>query len=887
MLPRYSNCVLDHRYWNGDFRDHSGNNNSGTPTGCSFQKKPDKHVVFEGTDLITVADSPELQLTEGTIICYGDFDSSKFVDDDRVVDKADGGGENYIYYFRSATSMRINNGSVTSTATVNWDGAKSVAVSFATGSKPKFYANGAFANNGGTALTFTVDDAPLLIGNNGGSSRVATSPYKGVLIYNTVLTDEEISQAHAWIMSTRTVKYPKKNLVYPSQIPQGKDTKYGVQVLSNNEFDLWANPTYPDDWVVSGSQDANNYIEEGSGGGCRIVSDGTAIGIGQTVLTIGKKYRLKYTVDAVVTGSGKFVYGGETSFSSAGTYELEFTASATTFQIFRYAGSPSDFTLGSVSVQEVKETVASYDMKNVHGKIIDKTGNGNDGTIIGAIQTKALGGLNALTFNGDTSSIDLGSDFVDVGADSVSFLVKMNSSGGAGAGSIISNGKFIVFGTANSIAFTSDAGGSFIEVPAGDIIYGEWNHVVCTSDAAGAGVIYINGNPADAGATGTPASGLSNVFLGNRSAGDRGWDGDIAEVEFFNYQMTQAEVSADYEKYAKIPYFLDNLKDANESIAAEGGVVGEYLSNTDWRFGDTSARYKISRDSIDGMVGGDELLGGMTYTNWTADNDGVLSNPSSDILRITHGGTNSPGAYQEIATAGRTYKITGIARSGGTSLPRIQGYGIVWEGTNSTADQPFDFIYTQTGNTRVWLGATLTSTGFVEYENVTVKEVDYNDKVIECTTAGMIYQEMTQAYGTWEFDWRKLDGSVVDMMFICDKPVLHPSANGYLFESSSASDNVSLYKLVGGSGSALMASAVQYVADSTWHRLRITRRYDGVFTVYIKGGIYTNWTTVVAAMGANPTAPQTDTTTSKYLTLDMDAGDKISNFRFMSGVVAP
>jgi len=54
-LPKKSNLVFDHRYFLGSLRDFSGNNNSGVGTGISFQKKSDKHVVFEGTDKITIS----------------------------------------------------------------------------------------------------------------------------------------------------------------------------------------------------------------------------------------------------------------------------------------------------------------------------------------------------------------------------------------------------------------------------------------------------------------------------------------------------------------------------------------------------------------------------------------------------------------------------------------------------------------------------------------------------------------------------------------------------------------------------------------------------------------------------------------------------------------
>ena len=67
-LPNKSNIVLDHRYFLGNFRDFSGNANHGTPTGCSWEHRKTDMVRFNSTDVITVADSPELQFTDFTLI---------------------------------------------------------------------------------------------------------------------------------------------------------------------------------------------------------------------------------------------------------------------------------------------------------------------------------------------------------------------------------------------------------------------------------------------------------------------------------------------------------------------------------------------------------------------------------------------------------------------------------------------------------------------------------------------------------------------------------------------------------------------------------------------------------------------------------------------------
>lgn len=226
QLPKLNNLVLRHDYFKGSFRDESGQGNHGTPTGVHFEKRPDKHMRFEGTDVITVADSAELQLTEGTIIAYGDFDSHS--GSNVLLAKRDAGGTNYEIYFSSSTTINLLDGTNDRTAVINWQGSKSLAVSFADGEIAKAYKDGAFALNFNAASAVSVDDADLTIGNVYSGTGPCSNPLKGVLIYNTVLTDAEIASVHEWIMTTQTPSYPKKNFVYPEVIGNGE---FGKDVL--------------------------------------------------------------------------------------------------------------------------------------------------------------------------------------------------------------------------------------------------------------------------------------------------------------------------------------------------------------------------------------------------------------------------------------------------------------------------------------------------------------------------------------------------------------------------------------------------------------------------------------------------------------------------------
>jgi hypothetical protein len=64
----------------------------------------------------------------------------------------------------------------------------------------------------------------------------------------------------------------------------------------------------------------------------------------------------------------------------------------------------------------------------------------------------------------------------------------------------------------------------------------------------------------------------------------------MADLRFYSKALTQAEVSALYNKYAKLPVFVDDCSDYNESIAAESGT---YLSDSPYQI--ISGTWKISR----------------------------------------------------------------------------------------------------------------------------------------------------------------------------------------------------------------------------------------------------------------------------------------------------
>jgi hypothetical protein len=122
---------------------------------------------------------------------------------------------------------------------------------------------------------------------------------------------------------------------------------------------------------------------------------------------------------------------------------------------------------------------------------------------------------------------------------------------------------------------------------------------------------------------------------------------------------------------------------------------------------------------------------------WSTGNIASISKQStsphggSQVLRVQVGGANgSPITYQPLLT-GKTYRVTGYARSDGTATPKVDdgGGNVKWSGTTSTNWQAFDVTFVQS-STLVASGilfhtqGTPSSSDYTEWDDLSVTEVD-------------------------------------------------------------------------------------------------------------------------------------------------------------------
>lgn len=116
---------------------------------------------------------------------------------------------------------------------------------------------------------------------------------------------------------------------------------------------------------------------------------------------------------------------------------------------------------------------------------------------------------------------------------------------------------------------------------------------------------------------------------------------------------------------------------------------------------------------------------------WTVVNSATLSKQTtlphggSRLLRVSYNSVSNPSASQSILTVGKRYKVTGYARSDGSSTPLVK-HGtdtIIWTGTTSTNWQYFNFEATAAA-VNFLFGPNISAAGYAEYDDISVTEVN-------------------------------------------------------------------------------------------------------------------------------------------------------------------
>jgi len=356
-----------------------------------------------------------------------------------------------------------------------------------------------------------------------------TSPYNKIVFRETfnseqavrnnggVPTDVTISKGIGSFNGTSSgIVYPKNfNGTYSIRIRFKEPTSFtSAQYLCDFRQGTGVGYVYcSETYIISpgGTKYANGVASNYSIAVKEIVVSG--ISITSTELTMGKR-----------TAPGKNYFDGDLELFEI--YEGVLTPSEVK-NLYRNSWAKDDIK---------KDLLLDYDSTN--GYITDRTGKN---TLTATdVSIKKTGSYYSADFNGTTSLIDTGSDFIGTKAVTICGWIKAYSYGKGNYGRIVDNGRlfFLVDGGSHSLRFSSNAASEVISV-ANSILLRKWYFVVAIRNVSGLAAFYI-GNKTSAPVvsgenlnSGAPISGVNNVLMGDNAIGIRTFYGNIPMLKVY------------------------------------------------------------------------------------------------------------------------------------------------------------------------------------------------------------------------------------------------------------------------------------------------------------------------------------------------------------------
>ena len=201
------------------------------------------------------------------------------------------------------------------------------------------------------------------------------------------------------------------------------------------------------------------------------------------------------------------------------------------------------------------------------GDTTDSSGNGNDGTLFGPTFVNGVSG-SALNFDGINDYVRVEDDITLDLTDEFTFAAWIHprtfgeGSSPNGYGRIINKaatGGYSLYIRNNSAQdqLASLINGSVYASSFDAIQLGVWQYVTVTFDSnLGSNQVefFVDSAPAGTANRNQPTQTNNNrVFIGNRAATDRTFDGIIDDVKIWNRPLTPVEISAEYSSYGAPP----------------------------------------------------------------------------------------------------------------------------------------------------------------------------------------------------------------------------------------------------------------------------------------------------------------------------------------------
>lgn len=247
---------------------------------------------------------------------------------------------------------------------------------------------------------------------------------------------------------------------------------------------------------------------------------------------------------------------GNLLFGTSGLYTYKANIKLSDVRIYNRALSAQEVSLlykqglNKMPNNNVGSTKLLFNLNVDKGVISDKTGN----TTLTATDVSVVkqGSIYAMKFNGSTSKIDTGSDWIGTKACTVSAWIKPYTKGEID-GQILYNSKFY-FGitTANRFIFSRNYS-NFIVSALSSVQFYSYMNITVVSNLSGVSTFYLNGivNGTVNQNAGTPVAGGS-MIVGNSSTPIFTFDGLISQLQVWDRVFTAEEVAQVFSSQRKL-----------------------------------------------------------------------------------------------------------------------------------------------------------------------------------------------------------------------------------------------------------------------------------------------------------------------------------------------
>jgi len=480
--------------------------------------------------------------------------------------------------------------------------------------------------------------------------------------------------------------------------------------------------------------------------------------------------------------------------------------------------------------------VAAYNMIPSNGTLVDISGNGNTGTINGALSTK-----DGMSFDGSNDTVTItNTTLQDIGLSDLTYVCRFKNTGAVSEDYMFGNGSM---GGGNTVGVTMPANGTIRTRPFGvssstttinGLDDGLWHTFVHTIDRSGNATMYIdtiNVLETDISSQSATSLNTGSWYIGSESGSSAWWNGDFSDAKVYTGLWTQEQI-VNYHNSFKTPTLIESFEN--------NGADGIVKTPRGWTKGTGDFfidEYVIEQGELVTNGGFDTDSDWDKGTGWT-----ISGGQATYTEQAT--GTNSSISQNITLTQNKRYRLSWdvISKTVSSDIAlRIFSSNLWTELASldcSVGSHVFEFNTDVGGGEesfQIRTSGNLFSNGDnIVIDNVSITEIsplpniNTGTKLLECDSDGTVATQSKQAYGTWEFDMYKgADGNQMDVNFMSTNTDGYVSGNTGYNVRFHADESISLRKTFIGSK---FTTATAYFEHSTWYRLKIARlQSEGVF----------------------------------------------------------